>query len=104
MRGDKVVIKEKKEVLEKKQKIPRQNRVMTYVLRYWYLYLLALVSMVIAIVLDVLAPAITRSIIDDVIVAGRVEILMRLLLGLAGIGLGRAIFGYIKEFTVDVAA
>lgn len=104
MRGDKVVIKEKKEVLEKKQKIPRRNRVMTYVLRYWYLYLLALVSMVIAIVLDVLAPAITRSIIDDVIVAGRVEILMRLLLGLAGIGLGRAIFGYIKEFTVDVAA
>ncbi len=46
--------------------------------RYGFLYLLGFAGMVISIALDMMAPQITRSIIDDVIVAGRVELLMRL--------------------------
>ena len=47
---------------------------------------------------------VTQSIIDDVIVDGQVQILMRLLLMLLGIGFGRAICGYIKEFIFDLPA
>ena len=75
-----------------------------YPLKYWYLYLIATVSMILSILLDVTAPRITRSIIDDVIVGGQVQLLMQLLLGLVGIGFGRAIFGYVKEFIFDVTS
>ncbi|MFS6556610.1 ABC transporter transmembrane domain-containing protein, partial [Parabacteroides distasonis] len=63
--------------------------------------LLGFTVMVIGTALDMLAPLITRRIIDDVIAGGRMELLMRLLLGLLGIGIGRAIFQYIKEFSYD---
>ena len=42
----------------------------TYMKRYGFLYLLGFAGMVISIALDMMAPQITRSIIDDVIVAG----------------------------------
>lgn len=63
-----------------------------------------MISMVISILLDAFAPQITRRIIDDVIVGGRMELLMKLLLGLLAIGLGRAVFQYTKEFIFDFAA
>lgn len=68
---------------------------------YAFLYLLGFVSMVIAIALDLMAPQITKHIIDDVIVGGQVELLMKLLVGLLVIALGRAVFQYIKEFSYD---
>lgn len=72
-----------------------------YMKRYAFLYLLGFVSMVIAIALDLMAPQITKHIIDDVIVGGQVELLMKLLVGLLVIALGRAVFQYIKEFSYD---
>lgn len=63
-----------------------------------------MISMVISILLDAFAPQITRRIIDDVIVGGKMELLMKLLLGLLAIGLGRAVFQYTKEFIFDFAA
>lgn len=75
-----------------------------YVKRYWYLYLLAILAMVASILLDALSPQITRHIIDDVIVGGRTELLMKLLFGLLGIGLSRAVFQYIKEFIFDYSS
>ncbi|NLZ81378.1 MAG: ABC transporter ATP-binding protein [Clostridiales bacterium] len=80
------------------------NRIGKYIARYWYLYAIGITSMVISISLDVTSPRITRSIIDDVIVGGKIELLTRLLLALLGIGFGRAIFQYIKEFVFDVAS
>lgn len=74
-----------------------------YAARYWYLYLIAIGCMLISICLDVMAPQITMRIIDDVIVGGQMKILMNLLLGLIGIGFGRAIFQYVKEVLFDVA-
>lgn len=72
-----------------------------YMGRYWHLYVLGFLSMVISIVLDMMTPQITKHIIDDVIVGGRMELLMKFLLGLVGIGLGRAVFQYAKEFMYD---
>lgn len=77
------------------------KKLIAYMKRYGFLYLLGFAGMVISIVLDMMAPQITRHIIDDVIVGGQIELLMRLLLGLLGIGLGRAIFQYMKEFIYD---
>lgn len=73
----------------------------TYMKHYGFLYLLGFAAMLISIALDMMAPQITRRIIDDVIVGGQMELLMRLLFGLLGIGIGRAVFQYIKEFTYD---
>lgn len=70
-------------------------------LKYWYYYVMAIGAMVCAIVLDMAAPQITKSIIDDVIIGGNMKILMNLLLGLLGIGFGRAVLQYVKEFTFD---
>lgn len=72
-----------------------------YMKRYWFLYVFGFVSMVISIGLDMMSPQITRRIIDDVIVGGQTPLLMKLLPGLLGIGIGRAVFQYGKEFTYD---
>ena len=76
----------------------------TYIARYWYGYIFAIFCMVMAIALDMLYPVITESIIDDVIIGGQFEILTKLLVGIALVGIGRAIFGYYKEFTFDKIA
>jgi len=77
------------------------KKLSTYIKRYGVLYLLGFLCMVISIALDMMAPQITRRIIDDVIIDKQMQLLTRLLLGLLGIGFGRAIFQYIKEFTYD---
>lgn len=75
-----------------------------YVRKYSLLYILAIAAMIVSIVMDAAAPQITKHIIDDVIVGGQMQVLMKLLLGLVGIGFGRAIFQYTKEFIFDYAA
>lgn len=75
-----------------------------YIKKYSLLYVAAITAMVISILLDALAPQITRHIIDDVIVGGQRKILLWLLLGLLGIGLSRAVFQYMKEFIFDYAS
>lgn len=75
-----------------------------YVRKYSLLYILAIAAMIVSIVLDAAAPQITKHIIDDVIVGGEMQVLMKLLFGLVGIGFGRAIFQYTKEFIFDYAA
>lgn len=80
------------------------KKMYTYVGRYWYGYLFAIGSMIAAIMLDMLYPKITQSIVDDVILGGRLELLTKLLIGIVICGIGRCIFGYCKEFTFDVLA
>ena len=74
----------------------------TYIGRYWYGYVFAILSMITAIVLDMIYPKITQVIVDEVITNGRLEILNKLLVGIVLVGIGRCIFGYCKEFTFDV--
>lgn len=74
---------------------------LNYVKQYWRFYFVAITAMVISILLDMAAPQITKSLIDHVIVGGKMELLANLLLGLVFIGLGRAVFQYVKEYTFD---
>lgn len=73
-----------------------------YIWEYKWSYLLALLSLFIAVTLDMLAPRLTAHVVDDVIVGGNIGKLKYLLLGFLGIGLGRCIFQYIKEYTFDI--
>ena len=82
----------------------KKNPIGKYILRYWYLYLIAIAAMLFSIFLDVLAPQVTKSVIDDVIVEGKTELLIKLLFALLGIGLGRAFFQYTKEFLFDISS
>lgn len=77
------------------------KKIRTYFVKYWYAYLFAIVCMVAAIVLDMLYPVITKSIVDDVIIDGKMELLAGLLFGIFVIGLGRCLGGYFKEYTFD---
>ncbi len=73
-----------------------------YMVKYWYLYLFAMVCLVLGILLDVAAPRVIERIIDDVIVGGDQGILMGLLIALFLLGTGRGLFKYLQEFTGDV--
>ena len=75
-----------------------------YISHHKLAYLFAVLSMVIAVSLDMLAPQLTRKIIDDVIVGGNMPLLPKLLIGIFFIGIGRCIFQYTKEFTFDFLA
>ena len=77
------------------------KKLRTYLMRYWYLYLFDMICMIAAIVLDMITPQITRRIIDEVIVGGQMQLLMKFLMGVLGIGLARAVLQYAKEFTWD---
>lgn len=80
------------------------KKLLKYIARYWYAYVFAISCMVTAIILDMLYPMITRSIVDDVIIDGKMELLGGLLAAIFIIGIGRAIGGYFKEFTFDVVS
>ena len=84
--------------------IMKKNPIGRYILRYWYLYFIAVAAMLFSIFLDAFAPQVTKSVIDDVIVGGKTELLMGLLFTLLGIGLGRAFFQYTKEFLFDISS
>lgn len=76
----------------------------TYIGQHWYGYVFAIFCMVASIALDMLYPVITQSIVDDVILDGKMELLTKLLVGIVIVGVGRSIFGYFKEFTFDKLA
>lgn len=80
------------------------KKILKYIAHYWYAYLFAIGCMVTAIVLDMLYPVITKSIVDDVIIKGQTELLGGLLLMIVIIGAGRSLGGYLKEFSFDVVS
>lgn len=79
------------------------KRVIKKMKEYWYYYLIGTVCMILGIALDMYSPVITGKIIDDVIKGGQLDIFKSLIFILMGITIGRAIFGYIKELTFDLA-
>lgn len=74
-----------------------------YFKRYSFLYLIALIAMCAGTMLDQAAPLIVQHIVDDVLIAKKMEVLNFLLLGILGIGVGRCIFQYTKEYLCDYA-
>jgi ATP-binding cassette subfamily B protein len=77
------------------------KKISKYLVENWYFYLIAVFCMIMQVSLDMLSPQITKKIIDDVIGKGKQEILVGLLLTIFLIGLGRCVFGYVKEFIFD---
>ena len=73
----------------------------TYIWEHKWGYLLAVSSLLIAVSLDLMSPQFTKHIVDDVIVGGDIPKLNWLLLGILGIGVGRCIFQYVKEYMFD---
>ncbi|MDR2043014.1 MAG: ABC transporter ATP-binding protein/permease [Clostridium sp.] len=65
-------------------------------------YLFAVFSLLVCVSLDMLSPLLTKRIIDDVITGGKLALLKYLLAGILGIGLGRCVFGYLKEYFFDI--
>lgn len=68
------------------------------------MYFIAITALLICIFLDMLSPIITGRIIDEVIISGQLQLLGRFLLMLLGIGAGRAVFGYLKEYLFDLVS
>lgn len=77
------------------------KKLRTYIWEHKWGYLFAVMSMLIAVCLDLLSPQFTKHIVDDVIVGGNIAKLKGLLIGIFLIGLGRCIFQYTKEYTFD---
>jgi ATP-binding cassette subfamily B multidrug efflux pump len=77
------------------------KKVRSYIWDHKWAYLLGVVSLVIAVSLDMFSPQLTRHIVDDVIVGGNMSELKILLLGFLAVGIGRFIFQYVKEYTFD---
>lgn len=72
-----------------------------YLKKYWYRYAFAIFCLVLTVGLDMLNPQVTMRIIDDVIENGERNKLAPLLLVVFLIGVGRCIFGYLKEYNFD---
>lgn len=77
------------------------KKISSYIWEYKIPYLVAIISLLIAVTLDMMAPRLTARVVDDVIVGGNIGELKYLLLGFLGIGLGRCVFQYVKEYTFD---
>lgn len=78
------------------------KKLSTHIREHLPAYFLATLALVIHVGLDMLSPELTKRIIDDVIGNGNLAALKGILLGFFAIGIGRFIFGYIKEYTFDV--
>lgn len=77
------------------------KKLSSYIWEYRVPYLIAIASLLIAVTLDMMGPRLTARVVDDVIVGGNIGELKYLLLGFLGIGLGRCVFQYVKEYTFD---
>lgn len=77
------------------------KKLKSYVLPYWKSYIFAIVSLILAILLEMLTPQITRVIVNESFVGGDFSRFGFLLGALVVLGIGRSLFGYCKEFTFD---
>lgn len=72
-----------------------------YIKKFLPAYIFAVSCLLLAIVLDMFSPQIVKIIVNEVFVGGDFSRFAWLLAGLMGIGLGRAVLSYYKEFTFD---
>lgn len=80
------------------------KKIRTYIWENKGAYFIAVAALLGAVTLDMMSPRLTKLVVDDVIVGGKMSELKYLLLGFLGIGVGRCIFQYVKEYTFDKTA
>ena len=73
------------------------KKLSSYIWECRWTYLVAVLSLLIAVTLDMLSPRLTASVVDDVIVGGDIGRLKYLLLGFLGVGIGRCTFQYLIQ-------
>ncbi len=78
------------------------RKLRSYLWKYRGAYTIAVLSLISAVVLDLLSPVVMQHVVDDVIVGGEMAKLKYLLLAFLGIGVGRCIFQYLKEYLFDL--
>lgn len=77
------------------------KKIRSYVLPFWKSYIFAIVSLILAILLEMLTPQVTKIIVNESFVNGDFSRFGMLLAALVVMGIGRSVFGYFKEFTFD---
>lgn len=77
------------------------RKIRSYVLDHWAAYLFILFCVIAAEICNVIYPLITKSIVNDAFLGQNLSLLWPLLIGLCLCGIGKAVFGYFKEFTAD---
>ena len=87
--------------LQKKGEFIFMKKLSYYLKQHIPGYLFAILSMVIAVSLDLLTPQVTRHIVDDVLVGGQMGKLKYLLLAILLIGIGRCIFQIFNNFYIS---
>ncbi len=80
------------------------KRLAVEIRKHWFVYSIAIVAMLLAIVLDMFNPYYVGQIIDRVVLNGEMSYLGTALVILAGITIGRSVLGYIKEYQFDLTS
>lgn len=78
-------------------------RIFKIACRYWYYYLVAAVSIVAFVGVDMYNPLVMRDIVDKVIQGGQYELFQGLILTLVGIIVIKIVLGYVRELAADYA-
>ena len=77
------------------------KKLSAYIWQFKWRYLLAITALFIAVTLDMFAPRLTRLMVDEVIVGGKLSLFKWIIAGFLGIGIGRCVFQFVKEYTFD---
>lgn len=80
------------------------RRLFTLLKRQWLTYAIALIALLVSIALDMYNPYFVGEIIDRVITNGEMDYLKTALVALTIICVGRAVFGYVKEYGFDISS
>lgn len=78
------------------------TRVLKYVSKYKSMLIIGTLSMLVVIGVDLFIPYLQQIFIDDGVIAGNNNIIIKVLLGMLLITIVKAIFGYLKEFLYDL--
>ncbi|MCR5503540.1 MAG: ABC transporter ATP-binding protein/permease [Lachnospiraceae bacterium] len=86
---------------KKKEKTEPRLRLFGHIKRHIWQYITALTALIFSVTISMIMPEITRHIVDDVIVGGKSALLMKLLGAYLLLGIFRALFQYVKEYSFD---
>ena len=89
-------------VLSKMKEKTEKLHLSRYIRRYAVLYLIAVLAMMSGTILDMVFPIIMQHIVDEVLIARKMDVFRGLLFAVLSVGAGRFIFQYVKEFLCDV--